>query len=278
MTRPSGVVDAHTHVLLPPPVAERVRGFFTAYGFDQLAYPLEPEVVLAALADEGVTEAWTLPYAHRPGTARRFNEHSARAAAAHAGGPVAIVPGATVHPGDDDAVALVVEAIDDLGLRVLKLHCSVGQYLPTDPRLRPVLEACGDRGVPVVVHLGHAPDGTTAADEVAPLAEVAASLPAVTFIAAHTAHPATVATIEVMRTHRNVHADLTPVLMSPVDVGADALTEMPDRFLFGSDAPNTGVPAGTALRSLAAMGLPDDVLAAVTGGNARRLVPPTPTR
>lgn len=50
---------------------------------------------------------------------------------------------------------------------MLKLHCSVGGYLPTDPRLRPVLALCGDRGVPVVVHLGQAPDGTTTAGEVA---------------------------------------------------------------------------------------------------------------
>lgn len=268
------VVDAHTHVLLPPRVAARVRGFFTAYGFDQLAYPLDPTTVLEALAADGVTEAWTLPYAHRPGTARRFNEHSARAAADHADGPVAIVPGATVHPGDEDAVELVGEAIDELGLRVLKLHCSVGQYLPTDPRLRPVLALCGDRGVPVVVHLGHAPDGTTAADEVAPLADVAASLPDVTFIAAHTAHPATAAAIEVMRTHDNVHADLTPVLMHPVDVDPTALLEMSDRFLFGSDAPNTGLSVGAALQVLDAMGLPDDARSAITGANARRLLPP----
>ncbi len=271
---PPPVVDAHTHVLLPPRVAERVRGFFTMYGFDQLAYPLDPATVLEALAADGVSEAWTLPYAHRPGTARRFNEHSARAAAEHADGPVAIVPGATVHPGDEDAAELVAEAIDELGLRVLKLHCSVGQYLPTDPRLRPVLTLCGDRGVPVVVHLGHAPDGTTAADEVAPLAQVATSLPGVTFIAAHTAHPATAATIDVMRTHPNVYADLTPVLMSPVDVDAAALVEFPDRFLFGSDAPNTGLTAGAALQALDAMGLPDEVRSAITGGNARRLLPP----
>lgn len=267
------VVDAHTHVLLPPRVAARVRSFFTDMGVEGLRYPLDPEVVLARLADDGVATAWALPYAHRPGTARDFNRHSAAAAAAHDGAPVAVVPGATVHPGDDDPRGVVVEALDELGCRVLKLHCSVGDYAPTDPRLRPALEACGERGVPVVVHLGHGVAGTTEAHETAPLAEVAAALPGVTFVAAHTGHPATAAVVDVMRAHPNVHADLTPVLVDPVEVGADVLVELGDRFLFGSDAPNTGLTVREGLDRVAALGLPDDTLAAVTGGNARRLVP-----
>lgn len=270
---PAGVVDAHTHVLLPPRVAQRVRSFFTDLGVEGLRYPLDPDVVLARLAEDGVAEAWSLPYAHRPGTARGFNAHSAEAAAAHAGGPVRVVPGATVHPGDDDPRGVVVEALDELGCRVLKLHCSVGDYVPTDERLRPALEACGDRGVPVVVHLGHAVAGTTEAHETAPLAKVAAALPGVTFVAAHTGHPATAAVVEVMRAHPNVHADLTPVLVLPVDVGAEVLVELGDRFLFGSDAPNTGIAVREGLDRLVALDLPDDILAAVTGGNARRLAP-----
>lgn len=273
MTDPAGVVDAHTHVLLPPRVATRVRGFFEAHGYDQLAYPLDPDVVLARLAADGVVEAWSLPYAHRPGTARAFNVHSAEVAAAHAGGPVRIVPGATVHPGDDDPRAVVAEALDELGCRVLKLHCSVGDFTPTDPRLRPALQACAERGVPVVVHLGHAVDGTTAAHEAAPLGEVAAQLPEVTFVAAHAGHPATSAVVEVMRAHPNVHADLTPVLDQPVEVPATDLVELADRVLFGSDAPNTGVTAGEGLARLAALALPPPVHAAILGGTARRLVP-----
>ena len=272
MTPGDGVVDAHTHVLLPPRVATRVRGFFEAYGYDALTYPLDPTVVLAQLADDGVTEAWSLPYAHRPGTARDFNAHSA-AAAAGTDGPVRVVPGATVHPGDDDPAGIVAEAVDDLGCRVLKLHCSVGDYQPTDPRLRPALQVCADRGVPVVVHLGHAVDGTTAGDEVGPLAEVAAAMPDVTFIAAHTGHPATAAVVEVMRAHDNVHADLTPVLMDPVAVDATDLEALADRFLFGSDAPNTGLAAGEALARLGALGLSAAARAAIVGGTARRLVP-----
>ena len=269
----AGVVDAHTHVLLPPRVASRVRDFFAHHGYDRFAYPLDPDVVLARLAADGVVQAWSLPYAHRPDTAASFNAHSAETAAAHASGPVRIVPGATVHPGDRDPRAVVVEALDDLGCRVLKLHCSVGDFLPTDPRLRPALQACGDRGVPVVVHLGHAVDGTTAAHEAAPLAEVAASLPDVAFVAAHTGHPATGAVLEVMRRHDNVHADLTPVLDQPVAVTATDLTELADRILFGSDAPNTGFTAGEALARLDALGLPPHARAAITGGTATRLVP-----
>lgn len=273
MTGQRGVVDAHTHVLLPPRVAARVRGFFEQYGYDELAYPIDPDTVLERLVADGIGEIWSLPYAHRPGTARAFNVHSARAAATYGSEVLRIVAGATVHPADDDPRAVVVEAIDELGCRVLKLHCSVGDFAPTDPRLRPALRACGDRGVPVVVHLGHAVDGTTVAEEAAPLAEVAGLLPEVTFVAAHTGHPATAAVLDVMRAHPNVHADLTPVLDHPVAIEAADLVELGDRLLFGSDAPNVGFTAGEGLARLDALDLPPAVRAAVTGGTARRLVP-----
>lgn len=271
MTAPEGVVDAHTHVLLPPRVATRVRGFFEAFGYTDLVYPLDPATVLESLAADGITEVWSLPYAHRPDTARDFNRHSAAAAASHTDGPVRVVPGCTVHPADDDPQAIVAEALDDLGCRVLKLHCSVGKYSVTDPRLDPALQVCAERGIPVVVHLGHAADGTTAVHEAAPLAEAAARLPEVTFVAAHAGHPATAAVLDIMREHPNVHADLTPVLRTPVDVGEEDLTDLADRLLFGSDAPNTGVAAGALLARLD--GLAPDARDAIRGGTARRLVP-----
>ncbi len=266
------LVDAHTHVLLPPAVARRIRDVFEQYLTSELAYPVEPEAALERLHGEGVRTIWSLPYAHRAGTARRFNVHSAEAAAAVADGPVAVVAGATVHPDEDDPAAVVVEAVDDLGLQVLKLHCSVGRFDLDDPRLTEVFEVCADRQVPVVVHLGSAIDGTTAADEVRPLASVAGGNPDVIFIAAHVGHPSTTSVLEVMRAHANVWADLTPVVDSPVAVPADALQEHHDRLLFGSDAPNTALDVGYLHRWLRGNGLPPEAVSAICGDNARRLL------
>ena len=58
---------------------------------------------------------------------------------------------------------------------------------------------------------------------------------------------------------------------SPVDLAAADIAARPDRFLFGSDAPNTPFRVGESLARVRALGLPPDVEAAVLGGNAERL-------
>ena len=60
----SSVVDSHVH-LLPGRLAAKVRGVFAPVA-DLLAYPIDNDVVRQQLADEGIAEAWTLPYATNP--------------------------------------------------------------------------------------------------------------------------------------------------------------------------------------------------------------------
>ena len=57
----------------------------------------------------------------------------------------------------------------------------------------------------------------------------------------------------------------------PVELAADDIARRSDRFLFGSDAPNTPFTVGESLARVRALGLPPDVEAAVLGGNAVRL-------
>ena len=158
---PSPVVDAHVH-LLPPRLQAAIRGFFHARGFpgDGFAYPADPAEACDRLAAEGIGEVWSLPYARRPGSAAGLNTAMARFAAAHAeGAAVRVIGGCTVHPADGDPASLVRTAVEDLGLRVLKLHCSVGDFAPDDRRLDPVWEYVSAVALPVVLHAGHAPDG-----------------------------------------------------------------------------------------------------------------------
>ena len=128
---PPPVVDAHTH-LLPGRLAEKVRAFFAPIA-GQLVYPLDHGIVRERLAGEGIDEIWNLPYAHKPGVADGLNE-SSRVIAAQPG-PLTVVGGATVHPGDDRPADIVRRAVEELGLRVLKLHCSVGDFDADDPGL-----------------------------------------------------------------------------------------------------------------------------------------------
>jgi uncharacterized protein len=278
---PSPVTDAHTH-LLPPRLQAAIRDFFYARGFpgDGFAYPADPGEVCDRLAAEGIGAAWSLPYARRPGSAAELNQAMARFAAAQrgGGGALRVVGGCTVHPADDRPADLVRAAVEDLGLRVLKLHCSVGDFAADDRRLDPVWEYVSAVALPVVLHAGHAPDGYTEAAELAPVETVARRHPEARIIIAHCGHTASSEALRLVAEHAGLHADLTPVLHQPVRPDPAALAAAAGKVLFGSDAPNTGLSVSSLLAGLAgAAGDGDGALsaearAAITGGTAQRLI------
>lgn len=273
---PSLVVDAHVH-LLPPRLQAAIRGFFHARGFpgDGFAYPADPAEACDRLAAEGIGEVWSLPYARRPGSAADLNTAMARFAAAHAeGAAVRVIGGCTVHPADGDPASLVRTAVEDLGLRVLKLHCSVGDFAPDDRRLDPVWEYVSAVALPVVLHAGHAPDGHTEAAELAPVAAVARRHPAARIIIAHCGHAASDEALRLVAEHPGVHADLTPVLHEPVRPAPAQLAALAGKLLFGSDAPNTGLTVSDLLAGLAGADgeISAQARAAITGGTAQRLL------
>jgi uncharacterized protein len=267
------VVDAHVH-LLPSRLQAAIRGFFDRHGIDsgRFAYPADPGEACGRLAAEGISEVWSLPYARRPGSAAELNKAMASLVAARRGGPVRVIGGCTIHPGDDQPLTVLRRAVEDMGLRVLKLHCSVGDFAPDDPRLDPVWEYAAQVALPVVLHAGHAPDGHTDDAELEPVAEVARRHPGARVIIAHCGHTASRAALRLVAGHENVYADLTPVIHRPVRPAAAQLIPLAGKLLFGSDAPNTGLTVTQLLDGLAGPDLPQQAWAALTGGTARRLI------
>ena len=111
-----------------------------------MPYPYAPEAARRHLVAAGITRCWSLPYAHRAGVAGPLNRWMAETWGADS----RVLPGATVHP-DDDVAAIVGEAIDELGLTVFKLHCSVGAFSPEDSRLDPLWERVAAQTNPAAV-------------------------------------------------------------------------------------------------------------------------------
>jgi predicted TIM-barrel fold metal-dependent hydrolase len=266
------VVDCHTH-LFPLRLARRIRGFFDRHLTEgALAYDLDHRSLLDAHAADGISVLWNLPYAHRAGIAAQLNDNMIEIASEFAEHPVRLVSGCTVHPADDDPAGIVARA-HDRGARVLKLHCSVGNYELTDPRLGPVLDMAADRRLPVTVHAGHAITGRTAAVELGAVGATAEAHPDTTFVLAHCGHDAYADAIGLLERHANLHADLTPVIDEPVPLTATDAARFADRLLFGSDAPNTGRSAGVLLEDLRSTGIDDGVFERITSTNALALVP-----
>jgi len=260
------LVDAHVH-LLPDRLAAAIRSFLERGLPGYVLYPHQLDTARAALDAAGVTRCWSLPYAHKPGMARDLNRWMAET---FTGDPL-VVGGATLHPGDDVA-AEVAEALDVLGLRLVKLHCSVGAFAADDERLDPLWRRVSDTGHPVVVHAGHALNGQTTAAELEPLERVARRWPEARIVLAHCGAPATGAALDLLRRAPALCADLTPVGPALAAVSRDQVAGLEHRLLFGSDAPNTGVAVEEAVAHVRGLGLDVAAEAAILGGNAERLL------
>lgn len=216
----------------------------------------------------GFDRAWVLPYAHRAGVAAELNEWSASEVTRY---PY-LVAGATFHPEDENLPELVERALVELGLRVVKLHCSVGQFSPADSRLVPLWGTASAHGVPVVVHAGQRDGGSTAADELLELEPVLAAFPALKIVLAHAGNPSFLETTALMRRFGNLCADLTPVWDRPSMPPVRDLRELAGRFLFGSDAPNNPSSASQQVTALEALELDTGELELLLGRAAEALM------
>ncbi len=266
------IIDSHIH-LHPGRLGQKVRAFFDQhFNHAQLLYPLDHRAILSQMAEAGVSGAWTLPYAHKAGMASGLNEASAATVAEFAGGPVRLVGGATAHPLDSDPASVVAEALDLYGLRVLKLHCSVGNFELDDPAFDKMWDLVSQRRMPVVIHTGHHINGQIGAAELAPLERVAQAYPEARLIIAHCAHPDGEAALDVVEKYPQVYADLTPVVIDLVKVPKERLEKLAGKILFGSDAPNIALRVEDCIAHIRGFGLSEAQTAAILGGNARRLV------
>ena len=263
-------VDVHTH-LLPMRLAKKIRDYFATYmDAAELSYTLNYPELLESHAASGIDTVWNLPYAHKPGMARGLNESMLEVAEEFGGHGVNIVSGCTVHPNDEDPAEDLRVAVQN-GAKVLKLHCSVGNYEATNRRLAPVLAAAGELKIPITIHAGHSITGHTEASELAPIAQAVAAHPDTTFILAHSGHHSYNEAMELMRSHPNLVCDLTPVIYEPVPITAADAEEFSDRILFGTDAPNTGKTAAELLTHLRQCGLSNAAYESITTANAYRL-------
>ncbi len=264
------LVDSHCHIM-PDRLALAIRRFFDDHmGWGELAYPgvLKADIVSAQRA-AGTDRFWALPYAHKAGVAAPVNEWMAREVA-----PIPnAVAGATFHPDDPDLATLAARAFDDLGLRVAKLHCSVGAFEADDPRLAPLWDAAETRGVPVVVHAGHDVSGRTSAHELAPIDRVAAAHPHLRLVIAHAGLPEVDAALDLLERHPALHADLTSAHEWQYPISLARLEALHQRLLFGSDCPNTTCTIAASVEGIRRLGLSPRALRAILGENALRLVP-----
>ena len=163
----------------------------------------------------------------------------------------------------------------NLGAVAVKVHPVHGAFRVDRDDMYPVYDLCAERGVPVIVHTGPSifPGSQAEAGDPKLMDAIAAAYPGVPFVLAHGGRGQWYADAARMALDcGNVWFDLAglPPKRLPVYYAGFDLPRLAARWIFGTDWP--GVPGVAAnVRAVAALGLPDDVLADVLSGNANQV-------
>ncbi|EYF06322.1 amidohydrolase family protein [Chondromyces apiculatus] len=266
------VVDAHVHIF-PDRVFEAIWRWFDAHGWP-VRYRLPAPEVARFLLSRGVERVVALHYAHRPGMARALNQFMASVCADEP----RIVGLATVLPGEEGAGAILDEAFA-MGLRGVKMHCHVQCFAPDDAAMQDVYAACVRADLPLVMHAGREPKSPAykcdphALCSAERVARVLQDHPRLRLCVPHLGADEFEAYEHLLERHDTLWLDTTMVAADyfPVDLPVRLLRCRPDRVLYGTDFPNIPYAWDREIKRLAALGLPEEDLAALLGQNAMRL-------
>jgi predicted TIM-barrel fold metal-dependent hydrolase len=140
-------------------------------------------------------------------------------------------------------------AVNELGLRGLKLHPTTQAFFPSDPRFYPLWETAAGLGIPVLFHSGQTGVGAGEpggggqklkyAQPIPHIDDIAADFPNLTIIMAHPAVPWQEEQLSVALHKGNVFIDLSgwsPKYFRPMLVKYIG-SILQDKVLFGSDYP-----------------------------------------
>jgi len=173
-----------------------------------------------------------------------------------------------------------VDQIKELGLVGMGCQPSFAGMAIDDRRMYPVYVRCAELGLPVALHTGinytmHQPIKN---DHPLQVDQVACDLPELTIIACHAGWPWATDMVAVMRKHPHVYAEfggLAPKYVLAPNTGWEVMHRfmnslLSEQVLFGTDWPV--YPMDKALEEWRSGDLKPQVLEALVGGNADRLI------
>lgn len=173
-----------------------------------------------------------------------------------------------------------VQRVADLGLTGVTLQPSFFGMAIDERVLYPVYAKANELGLHVAVHTGinYTVTFPIRNDQPIQLDQVACDFPGLVLIACHAGWPWVAEMVAVLRKHPNVYAEfggLAPKYVCSPSTGWEVMyrfmnTLLGGQVLYGTDWPV--FPMDRALAEWRAGGLRDQVLEALIGGNARRLL------
>lgn len=259
-------VDPHVHLLPHERTAKLMRWLHRGLPGVRIPVDITAEGALADLRAAGAVTVVNLLFPLRAGEADELHRYGAALSAREPD----VIPVGGVHVEDPDPERVVRTAIEDHGMRGLKLHPMVQRFSPGHPALAPAIAALAGYALPLYVHTDF-DEWYGWAYDLGELERIAERHPTIPLVLCHCAFPRLDWAAEMARRHPQVWLDTTNVFGSierapageareRLEQGVAGLFEAaPDRIFFGTDYP-------------AAMGPLDELhdgVAAATGDGQR---------
>jgi uncharacterized protein len=159
--------------------------------------------------------------------------------------PEKIVPICSVDPCDPGAMTELLLAVEDLGMRGIKLSPHYQNFAPMDPRACAIYATAERLGLPIVFHQATSPRRTAPLRWAHPmeLDEVATAFPDLRIVVAHLGHPWQADMVALIRKHPNVYTDISAQFYRPWGFYNALCTCMEyaqlHKVFFGTDYPVT---------------------------------------
>ncbi len=227
--------------------------------------------VLAGMGDAGIALGVTV--GRSTPTVRITNDEVAALAAQSGGRLIGVASIDPLMLGREAALAEARRAVTSLHLAAVNFDAGFYEtpLRADDERLMPLYEACVELGVPAFIMSGPTTPDLAFNDPLA-IDNVARSFPKLPIVVCHGCYPNIDAMIGVAFRHETVFVSPDMYMFAPGGRRyAEAATGfLRDQLLFGSSFPFR--PMRQSVADFRALGLPDDVLRRVLGGNAARVL------
>lgn len=154
---------------------------------------------------------------------------------------------ASVNPGESGALDELVRAVEDRGLRGLKVGPTYQHWDPRDRENWPVFEYCARNDLPVIIHQGTTFPSTARLEFAQPLQlePLVMRFPDLRLIIAHLGHPWEQDVVALMRKAPNVYADISALHYRPYRYWQALVTAyeygVTHKLLLGSDFPSATI-------------------------------------
>jgi predicted TIM-barrel fold metal-dependent hydrolase len=285
MTAPFRITDFHIHIQpfrqLKPAVMEVMRrGKEDRFDY-LLALMDDPKLLLRTMDEQGVQRVGLVNYPspNIMGFDDSTNDFAARYAEAD---PKRLLPYGGVDPVTTKNAGAAVDALIEMGTRVLKLHpphqgFAANDYTNGLDALRTIYDRCEARGLPVLVHTGTSifPGARSKYGNPMELDDVAIDFPALKLVMAHGGRPLYMQeAFFILRRHKHVMLDLSGIPPKSLLEYFPRIEELERQLLWGTDWPSPGVETMRKnVDQFLALPLPERVKRSALETNPERLLP-----